>query len=1146
MRSIKAIVVGSFFVLGSFVLTVAQPVDQPVMRIEQGRQDDGTANIISAATYPLSVQSGVALEDMSSGTTELIAAGADNENSAVANIGFVFRFNFGFYTTFGASANGLIRLGNASSTTNTNNLLNSNFNSPKIAPFWDDLCVGSGGKVHYKTVASSGVRKLIVEWTNMKTSRDGYCDGSGGGTFQLWLFDRSGIVQFVYGSGVGPTATADGGYSVGMQTNVDNSSANITTATNTVNYVFANNGQFNAIAPGTSYIFTPNMPAAPGGGSAIATESSVTLNWTDNASNETTYLVRRTTNHVDFYFIGVLGANASAFTDTELLPSSQYFYYVNALSEGAFSDDLVISASTSGVSAALSTAAGGNWSSPSTWANGVVPAATDSVTIADGATVTIDTNASAGSLTIGSGGAAAKLVFDQTAARSLTIARDLTIGSNGALSTAAGGSVTTHVLTAKGSIINNGTLDLSTNKGQAGATINFAGANSAIFGGTGPVTDIFKIKMNKASWGSVVDLTVSNFSVQGSTTDSAASSYLDPTGGTFKISGTFTGNHRTFPAGGYTIPAAAGFWLNNPNYTVTPQAGNVTANGGFRISAGTFNIGTDSAHNFDVQGPTFIMEGGKINAAGRILSATDFLKISGGTVTGCMVPASPPTCIMGFATRGVLQMPFEMSGGDIVFQNPGVYSSSFETYLPEYMTGTTIHFGNSLTSGPGTYFVAGVTMDMVIDTSSGFPQKVQSGFNEVITKNVTIQPGGRLEVVNLTFYGTSFVNNGVFKLLDDRGAVTIDHSGGTRDVTFSGTGVIEGIAGYLNILCRTLTFSENFNLTTLRMQVTEAQVINAGHITLGRNDSTENKVEMFNRASIDAPLSFNIGAGGQTVYYRNVVGTGPEIKPDRNVKVLSQTGPGSLALNGGDLTAASLQLTGGGVIVTGSSTITTQLPTGPAPNGYVDGNLRMQFTSGNVNQEYVFPVGSGGTASPARVKPVSVTGSAALKIRAIDTTLPGLNPSLSASRYWTIAEEGNMSAQLTLVPAASDINGNPADYQRYRSNGGAPVLVTDVSVDQLTGDWGLGVMTVAISGQVTTSGGMPIRNAIVTISGGGLPAPMTYTTGSLGNYIFSGLTPGQTYTVQASAKRHRFPFPGQTVTPNTDLTGVNIMANPQE
>jgi hypothetical protein len=42
------------------------------------------------------------------------------------------------------------------------------------------------------------------------------------------------------------------------------------------------------------------------------------------------------------------------------------------------------------------------------------------------------------------------------------------------------------------------------------------------------------------------------------------------------------------------------------------------------------------------------------------------------------------------------------------------------------------------------------------------------------------------------------------------------------------------------------------------------------------------------------------------------------------------------------------------------------------------------------------------------------------------------------------------------------------------------------------------------------------------ISGGNLSAPRQIQTGPLGIYLFSGLDPGGEYTVNASAKRHRF------------------------
>jgi hypothetical protein len=144
-----------------------------------------------------------------------------------------------------------------------------------------------------------------------------------------------------------------------------------------------------------------------------------------------------------------------------------------------------------------------------------------------------------------------------------------------------------------------------------------------------------------------------------------------------------------------------------------------------------------------------------------------------------------------------------------------------------------------------------------------------------------------------------------------------------------------------------------------------------------------------------------------------------------------------------------------------------------------------------------------------------------------------------------------------------DVNGNEANYVTWRSNGGAPVLVpgsgvnpgtntvnTAFGVNDLTGDWGVGAQLdpspVYIAGHVTTSTGNPIRNAVVTLSGGGLPSPVMTFTGSLGTYSFTDLQAGQTYAVQVSAKRFRFTVGSQAVTPLGNLDDVNFAANPQE
>src|SRR5262249_53754688 len=107
---------------------------------------------------------------------------------------------------------------------------------------------------------------------------------------------------------------------------------------------------------------------------------------------------------------------------------------------------------------------------------------------------------------------------------------------------------------------------------------------------------------------------------QGVTTD--ASGFLTLTNGTFKISGTFAVTNRVFTtAANYTIPATCGIWLNNPNFIVAGTAsGTTTANNGlFRVSEGSYNIGVGIGDGMGGgTGAVFIIEGGTVNASGRI------------------------------------------------------------------------------------------------------------------------------------------------------------------------------------------------------------------------------------------------------------------------------------------------------------------------------------------------------------------------------------------------------------------------------------------------------------------------------------------------------------------------------------------------
>jgi hypothetical protein len=466
------------------------------------------------------------------------------------------------------------------------------------------------------------------------------------------------------------------------------------------------------------------------------------------------------------------------------------------------------------------------------------------------------------------------------------------------------------------------------------------------------------------------------------------------------------------------------------------------------------------------------------------------------------------------------------------------------------MRGTTVHFGSPLTNGPGTYTLSGIAPNVEIDTSSGSVQSLSTNdfVNPVSVNNLKIGAGGIFQFPSLSIHGNTIINNGQLKQATI-GILEFDDLTATTDITYSGSGIMTGIAGQTNIRANSMTFDPaSTNIFTVNLRVTKAHLTNASHITVGNHSSSLSTVEILSGATFDSTPDYDLGSGGLKLFYGGTNNIGPEVNHDRILKNLTLAAPGSLTLTGGSLATETLTIVVGGVIFTGPSVISTQLPFGASTGGYVDGNLRMQFAAGHVGHDFQFNVGQNGI-SPVKVRPTFANAGSALTIRSIDMTLPGLLPSASASRYWIVTEEGSMGAQITFTPNPVDINGNQANYRRYRSNGGAPVEVTDLDVDALTGNWGLGVVDpgpVSISGGVFTSSGQPIRSAVVTISGGNLPAPVEAVTGNFGTYGFTGLQAGEVYTIKVSAKRYRFSPSQQMVTPTGNVANVNFTANPPE
>jgi hypothetical protein len=1179
------------------------PEREEAPRVIQGESAGDPDSLISNSSYPMTVLGGWPLENMSGGTTQLIGPSTDNDNSVLAPIGFIFRFDNTNFTTFGVNGNGFLTFGFAPIGPSTVNSIMSNpDNSPRIMPFWDNLCVGSNGKIHYRTSGAVGMRKLIVEWQNMQISRNGACSGPGGGTFQLWLLENIGVIQFVYGNGMGATSGADSGYSIGLQSLSPTNFASITSASDTVSYAAAEDNQTNAIPTGRSYVFAPPVPPPPSFGSVTAvTSSSLQLNWTDNASTETVYQVRRSTDNVNFTVIANPPANSAGYADSGLNPGTQYFYGVSALSEGAFGQEIALTATTNPGANISSTGAGGLWSSPGTWAGGVVPAGGDIVTIVDGSTVTIDTAAAALTLTVGSSGAlsesdgeqlgvnAATLTFEETAAHSLTVGGNVLIKSSGIFATLGLGNVTGHVLSVAGNLTNNGGLDFSTNNNQAGAGIIFTGASNNTFGGTGAVTDIRTITVNKGtSRDNALELDPANFTVQGSTGESPGSGFLTITNGTFKISGSFTGGHRTFAAAAYNIPNTGGIWLNNPNYNIAGQQASVNVNGVFRVTAGTYNVGTVAGNSigFGVNSVVTI-EGGNMRIAGffGVSAPTEVWSYNqtGGTLITCANLSNNSSSRGCFDTGTSPASSVTMTGGEIVIQNkntafsgPRDYRHHAGTTGTTTVTGGTVRFGNGATAGPSTFAAIGVLPNVIIDnTNGGHSLNLQAPGPapfQNLSRNMTISTGCVLHIGNDPYLmnGSTFVNNGQINS-SGVGAnfVWFDPAG---NPTYSGTGG-GSLLGIPNVSVQGLSLTFDPAANNLRVRnlfIFTGNIVNANKLTLGDSGGSSSVVQFGNSTTptpagtLDTAPVFDLGPGGQTIRYLrtgNIRTTGPEINPGRTLAGLTYDNddPATDELNiaDGDLTVTGAMLLTNGEIKTGANKITHNGAV-TRVNGYVNGTLNRTYTAtGN----YTYHVGVNGYSPVFFSLGILHINPSSLSVKPVDTTLPGLIPVISASRYWEVRKTGNLAGRIEFTYTDADINGDESKYFSWISRGGAapvhegstnnPATNTVISSQPITlleGDWGPGhfAQPRSIGGTVRTAGGAPIRNATVILSGGGLPAPRVAQTGSFGTYIFDNVLTGTHYNLFVSAKRFRFsPISRDIFIYGDDFT-QDFTANPQE
>ena len=319
-------------------------------------QSLGNYTFVTNNTGSLTADKDGAVINMSTGTTEISLAGGalpntvyhDDDASTVINLPFSFGLLGNVYDRFSLNSNGQVKLGNA---TDADAILGGAISAPAsntayLAPISGDNAIQSNGKVHTKVFGTAPNRVFVIEFVSLRVPFSGTV--STGSQLQARLYE-SGAVEYVYGVMYNNSASSVT-RSVALSTsNTATTSAYIatitTTPTNTLATTWPTSSfasatamvNLNGAADGARRVFRwtpPPIPVAATGINFTAVSgSSVTINWTDNANNESGYRIYKSTDNVNFVLIATTAANATSYQATGLAFATSYTFRVTSYNE---------------------------------------------------------------------------------------------------------------------------------------------------------------------------------------------------------------------------------------------------------------------------------------------------------------------------------------------------------------------------------------------------------------------------------------------------------------------------------------------------------------------------------------------------------------------------------------------------------------------------------------------------------------------------------------------------------------------------------------------------------------------------------------------------------------------------------------------
>lgn len=428
---------------------------------------------------------------------------------------------------------------------------------------------------------------------------------------------------------------------------------------------------------------------------------------------------------------------------------------------------LFICIAFSSFGAARFAVASGNWNG-SIWAStalgipgtAATPTALDAVTINNGVSVSINSNVSASSVTVGvSGAGSATLHFNTAGNVSLSVANNVSVNDGVFTVNNVSGS-RSHSLVVGGNLFVAAgcTFDMISSDGSDVCDVTFSKNGNASISGTGSV-DFNKINLIMGfSTNNILDVTSVITMTNGG---------LGLLSGTFKLSSASTIVPFTTSA---NIPLTARLW-NNGGIMNSTTSIDWSLAGILQVSAGTINHGNSSDDRIapSALGTGVVnISGGNLNCSGRISNGTNAWTyiMTGGTLTVGIV-GNTNAGYDPFNMDNANSCSFSMSGGTIVISKPGGSAGQNLGYhntatLGTGFTGGTLQIGDAGTPAASTISIDTSIPIYNLDIASSNVTARLTTYNTTVSNNVSILSGiFSLNSKNLNL-GNNWINDATF------------------------------------------------------------------------------------------------------------------------------------------------------------------------------------------------------------------------------------------------------------------------------------------------------------------------------------------------------------------------------------------------